>query len=138
LQKKISILIKIHDLYFKPFLSAQEIAAAIDHLAYQLNRDLSDKKPIFLGILNGSYMVLADLTRKFTHECEVSFLRAKSYEGTSSTGVVELGDQLDINLAGRTVVIVEDIVDSGLTVETLLRKLKQHQPQDLKIATLFF
>jgi adenylate kinase len=131
-------LIKIHDLYFKPFLNAQEIAAAIESLACQLNKDLANKKPIFLGILNGSYMVLADLTRKFNHECEVSFLRAKSYEGTGSTGVVELGDQLDINLAGRTVVIVEDIVDTGLTVETLSRKLKQHHPQDIKIATLFF
>jgi adenylate kinase len=130
--------IKIHDLYFKPFLSAQEIAAAIDNLAYQLNRDLADKKPVFLGILNGSYMVLADLTRKFNHECEVSFLRAKSYEGTSSTGVVELGDQLDINLSGRTVVIVEDIVDSGLTVVTLSRKLQKYHPSDIKIATLFF
>nr|WP_300980301.1 adenylate kinase [Nonlabens sp.] len=136
--KKCFVVIKIHDLYFKPFLSAQEIAAAVDNLAYQLNRDFAGKNPVFLGILNGSYMVLADLTRKFHQDCEVSFLSAKSYEGTSSTGAIELGDELDIDLAGRTVVIVEDIVDTGLTVETLSRKLQQHQPQELKIATLFF
>ena len=131
-------MIKIHDLYFKPFLSAQEIAAAIDNLAYQLNKDLANKKPVFLGILNGSYMVLADLTRKFNHECEISFLRAKSYDGTSSTGVVEFGNELDVDLAGRTVVIVEDIVDSGLMVEKLSRKLAEHNPLEIKIATLFF
>ncbi|AGC77148.1 adenylate kinase [Nonlabens dokdonensis] len=130
-------MIKIDDLYFKPFLSAQEIAAAIDNLAYQINRDLAGENPIFLGILNGSFMVLADLTRKFSHDCEVSFLKAKSYEGTSSTGVVSLGDELDVNLKDRTVVIVEDIVDSGLTISTLSRKLQQHQPKELKIATLF-
>ncbi len=131
-------MIKLHDLYFKPFLSTRNIAAAVNNLAYQLNRDLADKNPVFLGILNGSYMVMADLTRKFNHQCEISFLSARSYQNTRSTGVVELGDQIDVNLAGRTVVIVEDIVDTGLTVVTLSRKLQQYQPKELKIATLFF
>jgi adenylate kinase len=130
-------LIRLHDLYFKPFLSEQEIAAAVDNLAYQINRDLKDECPVFLGILNGSYIVLADLSRKFNGDCEIAFLRAKSYEGTSSTGNVSLGLDLDIDLRGRTVIIVEDIVDTGLTVVTLSRKLKQHNPKSLKIATLF-
>jgi adenylate kinase len=138
LQQNYNIVIKLHDLYFKPFLSTRNIAAAVNNLAYQLNRDLADKNPVFLGILNGSYMVMADLTRKFNHQCEISFLSARSYQNTRSTGVVELGDQIDVNLAGRTVVIVEDIVDTGLTVVTLSRKLQQYQPKELKIATLFF
>jgi adenylate kinase len=129
--------IRLHDLYFKPFLTVPQIAVAIDHLAAQINRDLMDETPVFLGILNGSYMVLADLTRKFEGNCEIAFIRAKSYVGTQSTGDVTLDLQLDIDLEGRTVVIVEDIVDSGLTVVTLSRKLQHHKPKTLKIATLF-
>jgi len=129
--------IQLHDLFFKPFLSAKDIEVAVQNLAYQLNRDLKDKKPVFLGILNGSYMVMADLTRKFKGDCEIGFLRTSSYDGTSSTGEIRLDMDLDIDLSNRTVVIVEDIVDSGLTVDALSRKLKQHNPAALYIATLF-
>jgi len=80
--------IQLHDLYFKPFLTAQQISDAVDNLAYQLNRDLAHSNPVFMGILNGSYMVLADLTRKFNYDCEVAFMRASSYSGTSSTGEI--------------------------------------------------
>ncbi len=130
-------MIRLHDLYFKPFLNEQQIADAIDRLADQINEDLKGETPIFLGILNGSYMVLADLSRKFVGNCEIAFLRAKSYAGTQSTGELTLDLDLDIDITGRTVVIVEDIVDSGLTVVTLSRKLTQHKPKTIKIATLF-
>lgn len=130
-------MIKLHDLYFKPFLTAQQIQDAVDNLAYQLNRDLADKTPVFLGILSGSYMVLADLTRRFNHPCEIAFMRTSSYEGTSSAGELEIQLPLDIDLTDRVVVIVEDIVDTGLTVDTLSRKLKQHNPTALYVATLF-
>ncbi|PRX14826.1 adenylate kinase [Nonlabens ulvanivorans] len=130
-------MIKIHDLYFKPFLTATQISDAVNNLAYQLNRDLADKKPVFLGILNGSYMVMADLTRKFNHDCEIAFLRASSYEGTSSTGELVETLNVDIDLTDRTVVIVEDIVDTGLTVDMLSRKLLKHNPTALHVATLF-
>ena len=130
-------MIKLHDLYFKPFLSVKEIENAVENLAYQINRDLKGKKPVFLGILNGSYIVLADLTRKFQGDCEIGFLRTSSYEGTSSTGEIRLDMELDIDLTDRVVVIVEDIVDSGLTVEALSRKLKSQNPSALHIATLF-
>ncbi|WP_082438649.1 adenylate kinase [Nonlabens sp. YIK11] len=130
-------MIQLHDLYFKPFLSFHEIDSAVENLAYQINRDLKDKTPVFLGILNGSYMVLADLTRKFKGDCEIGFLRTSSYSGTASTGEIRLDMELDIDLTDRVVVIVEDIVDSGLTVEALSRKLKIHNPAALYIATLF-
>ncbi|WP_105983989.1 adenylate kinase [Nonlabens agnitus] len=130
-------MIQLHDLYFKPFLSVHEIDSAVENLAYQINRDLKDKTPVFLGILNGSYMVLADLTRKFKGDCEIGFLRTSSYSGTASTGEIRLDMELDIDLTDRVVVIVEDIVDSGLTVEALSRKLKTHNPAALYIATLF-
>jgi len=129
--------IRLHDLHFKPFLSANEISDAIDNLAYQINRDLKGKTPIFLGILNGSFMVLADLVRKFEGDCEIAFIRTKSYDGTQSTGEISLELELDVDLSNRTVVIVEDIVDTGLTVVSLSRKLQQHNPSSLKIATLF-
>ncbi|AZQ43633.1 adenylate kinase [Nonlabens ponticola] len=130
-------MIKIHDLYFKPFLSAHEIQQAVENLAYQINRDLKDSRPIFIGVLNGSYMVLADLTRKFQGDCEVAFLRTSSYEGTQSTGTIKLDIELDVDLKDRTVIVVEDIVDTGLTVDMLSRKLNSHQPAALHIATLF-
>lgn len=129
-------MVQLHDLSFKPFMSAQDIAKAVDNLAYQLNRDLAGKKPLFIGVLNGSYMIMADLTRKFKGDCEVAFLRASSYEGISSSGSVNIGLDIDIPLAGRTVVLVEDIIDTGLTVETLSRKLKKENPTALYIATL--
>jgi len=129
--------IQLHDLFFKLFLSAKDIDGAVENLAYQLNRDLKDQRPVFLGILNGSYMVMADLTRKFKGDCEIGFLRTSSYDGTSSTGEIRLDMDLDIDLTNRTVVIVEDIVDSGLTVDALSRKLKPLNPAALYIATLF-
>lgn len=135
--QKLVAVIQLHDLFFKPYLSVNEINDAVENLAYQINRDLKDKCPVFLGILNGSYMVLADLTRKFTGDCEVGFLRTSSYSGTESTGEIRLDMDLDIDLKGRVVVIVEDIVDTGLTVDALSRKLKEYNPQQLLIATLF-
>ncbi len=131
------MVIQLDDLYFKPYLSAHDINGAVNNLAYQLNRDLKGKNPLFICVLNGSYMVMADLTRKFEGDCEIAFLRAKSYEGTASTGEVDMQLELDVDIRGRTVVIVEDIVDTGLTVVTLSRKLTQQNPQELKIATLF-
>lgn len=127
---------QLHDLSFKPFMSAQEIARAVDNLAYQLNRDLVGKNPLFIGVLNGSYMIMADLTRKFNGNCEVAFMRASSYKGTQSSGDLSIGLELDIPIAGRTIVLVEDIIDTGLTVVTLSRKLTQENPAALYIATL--
>jgi adenylate kinase len=129
--------IQLHDLHFRLFLSAAQINKAVENLAYQINRDLQDHNPIFIGVLNGSYMVLADLTRKFNGDCEVAFLRTSSYERTQSTGAINLEMALDVDLTDRVVIIVEDIVDTGLTVDTLSRKLKKHNPAQLIVATLF-
>ncbi len=134
---KFLTVIRLHDLHFKPYLSAQEIHDAVENLAYQVNRDLKGKTPVFLGILNGGYMVMADLTRKFNGDCEVAFLRTSSYEGTTSTGAIKLDLNVDIDLTNRHVVIVEDIVDTGLTVEVLSQKLNSVNPAGLYIATLF-
>jgi adenylate kinase len=131
-------LIKLHDLHFKPYLSAQQIDDAVSNLAYQLNRDLADKNPLFIGVLNGSYMVMADVTRKFSGKCEISFIQAKSYEGTTSSGRVDLAIPAGISLENRFVIVVEDIVDTGLTVDQLLEELQSHEPQELYVATLFF
>ncbi len=129
--------IQLHDLHFRLFLSAQEISSAVDNLAYQINRDLKDANPLFLGVLNGSYVVMADLIRRFESDCEVAFLRVKSYDGLSSSGELSLDLSLDVDVKNRIVVLVEDIVDTGLTVDTLSRKLTKLRPAELKIATLF-
>lgn len=130
-------MIHLHDKTFEPFISAEEIDFAIANIAKQMDDDFFDDVPIFIGVLNGSFMVLSDLMKHYRGMCEVSFVKMASYEGTQTTNdVVELIG-LNQSLEGRTVVIVEDIVDTGNTVEKLKTILKGHSIKHLKIATLF-
>lgn len=130
-------MIQLDDLYFKPYLSAQEVDDAVKNLAYQVDRDLRDKNPIFLGVLNGCYMVMADLTRYFDSDCEIAFMRASSYDGTVSSGKVNLEIPEDLEVEGRHVVLVEDIVDTGLTIEKVMERLEAMGTTSVEVATLF-
>lgn len=123
---------------FEPFISAEEIDFAISNLAKQMDDDFFEEVPVFIGVLNGSFMVLSDLMKKYRGMCEVSFVKMASYEGTESTHDVKQLIGLNQSLENRTVVIVEDIVDTGNTIEELKKILKGKNVKHLKIATLFF
>jgi hypoxanthine phosphoribosyltransferase len=131
-------MIQLHDKHFIPFISEEEIGFAIKAMAKQMDDDFFDEIPVFIGVLNGSFMVLSDLMKNYRGMCEVSFVKMASYDGTSSTNDVKELIGLNQNLEGRTVVIVEDIVDTGNTIETLKAILKNQKVKHLKIATLFF
>jgi adenylate kinase len=131
-------MIKLHDKYFKPFISAQEIDAAISKLANQISKDLGDEIPIFIGILNGSFMVVSDFVKKYPKPCEVTFIKLASYEGVKSTEDIQRLIGLTQDLSGRTVVILEDIIDTGNTLNEIYRIFKNEGVKELKIATLFY
>jgi len=130
--------IKLHDRYFQPFISADEIAAAIAKMADSIESDLINEVPVFVGILNGSFMFGADFIRAYKKHCEVTFVKLASYKNTSSTGTVKQLVGIEESLEGRTVVILEDIIDTGTTLEEIYTIFKDKNLKELKIATLFF
>ncbi len=125
-------------LTFEPYIENETIVQRIKEIARQIDRDCPDNTPLFLCVLNGAFPFAADLFRAFPRDAEISFIRLKSYEGTGSTGVVKEVLGLSEDIQGRTVIIVEDIIDTGATIVRLVEKLKQNNPKDIKIATLLF
>lgn len=136
-QKK-SGLVQLHDLKFEPFISEGEINTSIERLAAELNEKYRDEVPVFLGILNGAFLFAAELIKRFEGDCEVSFVKLNSYEGTGSTGSVSSLMGLNQPLAGRTVIVLEDIVDTGNTLEAISKILKTEKVKEFKVATLFY
>jgi hypoxanthine phosphoribosyltransferase len=128
----------IHGHTFKTKISSSEILKAVAEVAKQINKDLEGKKPLFLCVLNGSFMFAADLMKKVNIECEISFVKVASYEGTTSTGKVKQLIGVNEDLKGRTVVVVEDIVDTGGTIENVWEQLKGLGAEDIRITTLLF
>ncbi|HSN47325.1 MAG TPA: hypoxanthine phosphoribosyltransferase [Flavobacterium sp.] len=131
-------MIQLHDKQFVPFISAEEIDFAIAKMAALVEDDFADETPIFIGVLNGAFMVLSDFMKHYKSPCEVSFIKMASYEGTSSTNDVKQLIGLDRDLTGRTVVIIEDIVDTGNTLVAVKELFKKQNVAHFKIATLFF
>ncbi|WP_308993842.1 adenylate kinase [Mariniflexile litorale] len=131
-------MIKLHDKYFKPFISAKEIDAVMERLATDISNDIGDEIPVFVGILNGSFMVVSDFVKKYPKPCEVTFIKLASYEGVKSTEDIQRLIGLTQDLTGRTVVILEDIIDTGNTLTEVHRIFKNEQVKSLKIATLFY
>lgn len=131
--------IKLHDKYFKPYLSEEKIAKHVSFLAEQIKKDLDEGEiPLFIGILNGSFMFAADFIRNFEGDCEISFVKLASYQGTESAGKVKQLVGINEDLEGRTVVILEDIIDTGNTLTEIYQIFKDKKLKQLKIATLFF
>ena len=128
----------IHGHTFKIKITAAEIQKAVSDIAKQINTDLKDKKPLFLAVLNGSFMFAADLMKKVNIESEISFMKLASYDGTSSTGKIKQLIGINEDIKGRSVVIIEDIVDTGTTIEEILLLLKDQGAAEIKIATLLF
>ena len=131
-------MIKLHDLYFKPFISEQEVDATVQRLVDEIANDLQDEIPVFVGILNGSFMLVSDFVKKYPKPCEVTFIKLASYEGLKSTEDIHRLIGLTQDLSGRKVVILEDIIDSGNTLEEVHRIFENENVDELKIATLFY
>ena len=128
--------IRIHDKVFEIYLSESAIQERVKNIAETLNNDYKDKHPLFIAILNGSFMFASDLFKHLTINTEISFIKLASYRGMKSTGNVITSIGLDADLFGKDLIIVEDIVDTGKTLYNFLPKLKDHHPSSLKIAAL--
>lgn len=131
--------IKLHDKEFKPFIKAEEIDRVIEKMAEQMNKDLKDTQPLFLSILNGSFMFTSDLIKQITIPgTAISFIKVASYSGTVSSGEVKELIGLKEDITGKTVVILEDIIDSGKSMSHLLQYLKSKNVARIVVATLFY
>ena len=117
-------------------ISSKNIKTRVEQIGLELSQEYKGKNPIFIGVLNGSFMFLSDLVRALSIECEISFLQLKSYDGKKSTGSVDIIKDLDVNLKNRHVVIVEDIIDTGTTLKFLLNKISEIPIKSIRIVTL--
>ncbi|MFI3277853.1 MAG: hypoxanthine phosphoribosyltransferase [Rikenellaceae bacterium] len=133
-------MIKLHDLQFKPMIPASKIEEAVKAVASKINRDYAGctTPPIILVVLNGSFIFASDLTRELDFACEVSFIKLSSYSGTQSTGGVKSIIGLNSSLEGRDVIVIEDIVDTGVTLSHLDAQLKELSAASVRYCTLFF
>ena len=129
-------IVTIKDRTFKTFIPEAEIKQRVKAVAEKINRDMADKNPLLLAVLNGSFMFAADLMRDITIPCEISFVKLASYQGTTSTGEIKEVIGLNEDIAGRTVIIVEDIVDTGATMKRMIETLGTRNPKSIHICTL--
>ncbi|MFK7907039.1 MAG: hypoxanthine phosphoribosyltransferase [Chitinophagales bacterium] len=129
-------MITIHDKTFEPYISHTEIQTVIQRLAVEMEKDLKDKNPLFVAILNGAFVFAADLMRALNFDADITFVKTQSYVGTTSTGTVQTVLGLTQNIEGRTIVIVEDIVDTGHTLKQLLQIFQEKGAADVKVAAL--
>ena len=132
-------IIQLHDKKFKVMIPAAKIDEAVEAVARRINHDYADKEiPLFLGILNGSFMFMSDLIKKIEFQNELSFVKLSSYEGTESSGQVRNLIGLTTPIEGRHVIIVEDIVDTGESIDHMIRDLEARKPASIEVCTLFF
>lgn len=131
-----SKVIQVKDLKFAVSYSEEQIREEVKRVAAEINRDYAGQEPVFLAVLNGSFIFAADLLREVTLPCEVSFVRLASYQGVSTTGEIREVIGLNMDITGRPVIILEDIVDTGLTMAHMIDTLKRHNPGSIDICTL--
>lgn len=129
--------ITVLDKNFKIYIKNTEIKEIVNHLAMQLCHDLKDKNPLFVPILNGAFIFAGDLLKEINIPAEVSFMKVASYAGTETTGKTKTLIGLSEKIEGRTVIILEDIIDTGISMKNVLAELKKMNPKELKICTLF-
>lgn len=129
-------LIQVHDKQFKPYISADKISEEVKRVASEINKDYAGKKPLFIAILNGSFMFASDLFKEITIEAEICFIKLASYKGIKSSGQVITAIGLDVDLVEREIIVIEDIVDTGNTLSKFLPQIHHHHPASLKIAAL--
>lgn len=131
-------MIQLHDKLFKPFLSEKQILDAIERMAQEIAVDYKDDNPIFVGVLNGAFMFVSDFLKAYQYPCEVSFVKLSSYQGLTSTGIVETLLDVPENIEGRSVIILEDIIDTGRTLQKLVHLFGNAKVKEFKIASLFY
>lgn len=131
-------MIKLHDKYFEPFLSEAEIKAAVKKIAQEIAADYKNEVPIFVGVLNGAFMFVSDLLKEYPHPCEVTFVKLSSYHGLTSTGIVETLLDVSEDIEGRSIIILEDIIDTGRTLQKLVHLFSKTHVKEFKIASLFY
>ncbi len=129
---------KIHDKEFEVYIPNEEIRRVISDMATRINEDLAGRDVIFLGILNGAFMFASDLFREIKLDCQITFLKLASYAGTSSTGTVKRLIGINEDIYQKTVVILEDIVDTGVTLDNIIKQLKGYEPAEIRVATMLF
>lgn len=129
-------IVKIKDKTFKTSFPEEEILKKVKAVADKINADMADKNPLLLAVLNGSFVFAADLMRMINIPCEISFVKLASYQGTTSTGTVKEVIGINEDISGRTVIIVEDIVESGLTMKRMIESLGTRNPESIHICTL--
>jgi hypoxanthine phosphoribosyltransferase len=127
--------VQVHDKHFEIFIPEVEIQKQVTRIADEMNLKLAGRDPIFLGILNGAFMFASDLYKQLTFPCQITFLKLASYSGTQSTGTVKQLIGINVDLKDRVVVVLEDIVDTGVTLETIIRQLSGYQPAEIQVAT---
>ena len=130
--------IKLHDKEFEIYIDETEINSAIEKMANKISQDFLNVNPLFIGVLNGSFMFASDLLKRITIPCEISFVKVASYHGTQSTGQVKELLGLVENIEGRAVIILEDIVDTGETIDKIYSDLLKKGASKIKIATLLY
>lgn len=128
--------IQVKDKTFRISISEKDLLKQVDRVASEINRDLADRKPLFLCVLNGSFMFASDLMKRVNMPAEIQFVKLSSYEGTASTGKMKQLIGLNMDIKDRVVVIVEDIVESGFTMQHLIGMLQEKQPSEIRICTL--
>jgi hypoxanthine phosphoribosyltransferase len=128
--------VTIEDKTFGIYIQDQEIQLAIQTIANEMNVLYADKKPIFISVLNGAFMFTSDLLKKIEVPCELSFIKLSSYSGTTSTGTVKEIVGLQEEIAGRDVIVIEDIIDTGITMQKIISQLELQNPSSIRIATL--
>ncbi len=128
--------VKVNGRMFETSITEAEILARVQEVAAQISKDFEGKNPLFLAVLNGSFIFAADLMRAMTTPCEISFVKLASYQGTTSTGKITEVLGINEDLTGRTIIIVEDIVESGLTIQRMIETIGTRQPESVHICTL--
>jgi hypoxanthine phosphoribosyltransferase len=130
--------VEVNGLVFDEYLSAEKIAEIVGNVAERINSDYAGKEPLFICVLNGAFMYASDLFKRITLPCEITFVRLKSYEGTSTTGEVKILTPLSMDIAGRDVIIIEDIVDTGLTMHGFMHQLKDMGANSVELTSFLF
>ncbi len=130
--------VKVYDKTFRLSIPEEELFKAIDRMASEITRDYKDKDPIFLAVLNGAFIFASDLFKKLSFPCSISFVKLASYHGTSTSGSVKKLIGLNEDLKGREIIILEDIIDSGLSMKTLIPQIEELNPVNIRIASLLF